>query len=165
MSPALRLALAAIVLVVPACKKEEKKPEPDSISAMVASIIADAGGGGTNPDAMAKGARDQFGEKFSCPSDRVEAKRRTDLEGASASTAQPPDEVKNDPGRYEKWKADQEKDQARRDRTASEHQKFEINGCGHTQLVDCRPHHGPNGAVYPNSADCNEIKDPSARHL
>lgn len=31
--------------------------------------------------------------------------------------------------------------------------------CGHTQIFDCRPHH-TNGAIYPEWANCSEVKAP-----
>jgi hypothetical protein len=146
-----------LTIALPACKtapqQNEGHPEPplawmDAMPKAPVDAI----------DAMAKGAREQFETKFSCPTDRVELKRRSDLEAAQpTASATPPDEVKADPGRYEKWKADQEKSRLLARASASDHQKFEVTGCGHTQVVDCRPHHA-HGAVYPDWADCYEIR-------
>jgi len=111
---------------------------------------------------MEKAALEQFETKYSCPAPRVTAKRRSDLDPVHAKLAQlpaPPVEVKNDPGRYDKWKADREQEQERLMNEYAEHEVFELVGCDHTQILDCRPHHA-NGAVYPNWGDCKEIKKP-----
>lgn len=150
-----QLALLALVACDKHSSKAEPPPEPD-IAAMVDAALAAAVG---DPDAMLEGAREQFGKQFSCPDDRIRAKRRTDLEIATTATsATPPDEVKADPERLAKWQADHAMEQAASSKRASERQRFELDGCGHSELLDCRPHHGPNGAVYPNWADCHEMR-------
>ncbi|HEY8074722.1 MAG TPA: hypothetical protein VIF62_11440 [Labilithrix sp.] len=41
--------------------------------------------------------------------------------------------------------------------SAGGHELFDLEGCNHTLLLDCRPHHA-NGAVYPDWADCSDVK-------
>jgi hypothetical protein len=130
------------------CKKDSSTEDPFAMFDAAMFAIP------TPPtDFMPSSASEQFGTQFSCPKDRVEAKRRPDLDPSNAvPVTQPPDEVKSDPGRLAKWNADQDK----RRSLKSDQQVFEVTGCGHTQLLNCRPHHA-HGAVY-DYADCAEIK-------
>ncbi|MBL9028239.1 MAG: hypothetical protein JNL21_38960 [Myxococcales bacterium] len=63
------------------------------------------------------GAKEHFGEKFSCPEDRVEVRARPDLKWSKVVFGDrpqegPPDEVKKDPGRLAKWHEDHKDDNA-----------------------------------------------------
>ena len=53
--------------------------------------------------------------------------------------------------------SDQIKLQRREAMDHDDHHVFELTGCNHTQILDCRAHHA-NGAVYPEWADCTEKK-------
>jgi hypothetical protein len=91
----------------------------------------------------AKGAREHFGQKYSCPDDRIHVKDRSDLRPSQAlaypfGEAKPPGEVANDPGRLATWQADK---QGSRDRWAryydSNTSVFEVDGCDHHLLLVC----------------------------
>jgi len=43
----------------------------------------------------------------------------------------------------------------------AEYTTFEVDGCDHTQILACRPHHA-HGAVYPEWPDCEETAPPKA---
>jgi len=167
------VALCALLAALSACDGNNKKSDADrandqalaSASAMVEAIMAppstalvDAAGG----DPLASDAREAFEKKWSCPTDRVDLKLRADIDATQyhlAAPKKPTDEVKNDPARLAKWTADQDAELAQRRASYADHRFFELKGCGHTELDDCRPHHA-HGAVYPNWADCSEVTQP-----
>lgn len=95
---------------------------------------------------LEKGAREEFGEKFSCPDDRVSVRARSDLEPAEVLNGnqgkrKPPDEVKRDPGRLAKWEKDEQERLAKQNRGYSGYEVFEVSGCDHKLLMVC---HHPN---------------------
>jgi hypothetical protein len=84
------------------------------------------------------GAKDEFSETYTCPPERVEVRKRsdlkaTDVEGHSAA-GQPPAEIAADPGRLQMWQKEQrEKD----DNENSYHTVVEARGCDHQVLYTC----------------------------
>jgi len=86
------------------------------------------------------GAIRTFGEKYSCPEDRLTAKP-SDVRWSTVDAVrltEPPADVKADPGRLAKWKKDQDdKDRPTREALDS-FDVFEVSGCGHEQLVACK---------------------------
>jgi hypothetical protein len=84
------------------------------------------------------GAKDEFSETYTCPPQRVEVRKRTDLkatdvEGSFAAN-QPPAEVAADPGRLQMWQKEQrEKD----DNENGYHTVVEARGCDHQVLYTC----------------------------
>jgi len=81
-------------------------------------------------------ARDEFADRYSCPTDRVDVRERNDLAPSSFSTpsGEPPAEVKRDPERYEYWKHQEQENLEARD---SGWDCFEVTGCGHHELTCC----------------------------
>jgi hypothetical protein len=155
--------LAILFLSAPcalfACKgSEETSPSLDPGASAFASAMASAMAKATpSGDGLQADARDQFEKKFSCPTDRVTIKTRSGVDAVPPMRQKvAPAEVQNDPGRLEKWKSDQAKELEEHRAAASDHVVYEISGCDHHQLVNCRPRHA-HGAVYPNSADCSEM--------
>src|SRR5690606_38866842 len=58
-----------------------------------------------------EGAREHFGQKYSCPEDQVEVVAQPGVKWSSVVQAsrpspEPPADVKNDPARMEKWRSD-----------------------------------------------------------
>jgi hypothetical protein len=147
---------AVLVLVLAAATSACKKPPPPptEVAPVVDAMATPA------LDPMSAGAKEDFAKKYSCPDDRVTTKIRTDIDPrqalASASelkVATPPDEVKDDPGRLARWQADQDAERESRRRSYSSNTMIEVTGCGHSQIVACRPHH-QGSATYPDWADC-----------
>jgi hypothetical protein len=98
---------------------------------------------------LSTGAREQFAKEFSCPEERVQVKERPDVQAydliwGPKTPQTPPEEVRNDPGRLAKWKADHDgaDAKARESWNASEN-VFEANGCDHSAFLTC---HHPGGS-------------------
>jgi hypothetical protein len=87
-------------------------------------------------------ALEKFAEEYSCPTDRVTVKPRTDIKWSSVAFVDtrgaPPDEVKKDPQRLAKWEEDQRKQYAPLIESLDEHDVFEARGCDHAMLVGCK---------------------------
>jgi hypothetical protein len=90
------------------------------------------------------GAREVFGSKYSCPDDRITLKPRPDINPGEALTPAgwlkpktPPAEVKSDPGRLAKWKADEDERIERLRGGYSDYEMFEVSGCDHTSVLGC----------------------------
>jgi hypothetical protein len=139
---ALRLALV-VALGSAACQKSTPSAgdDPPSQAADIDKLLATL---------ISGGAQQQFGAKFSCPDDRVAVKMRPDIDPARALASKgdpppavPPDEVRNDPGRYAKWQEDQQVHGTRA--IHARYTMLEVAGCGHTQIVGCRNVHGGRG--------------------
>jgi hypothetical protein len=152
--PAVRrvVVLAAVFAAGGACNK---RPPPDTAAAD-AAVTVDAS---PQVDPAEVVLRADFGKKYSCPDDRVAVKTRPDIDAEEAmapdgdhedrSLGTPSDEVKNDPERYAKWKADREAVIASRKARYDGYTIWEVTGCGHTDLLGCHEyvsHHG--GATY-----------------
>jgi hypothetical protein len=159
------LLVVLLPLSLLACKDNDTQSKVNNAiaSAMAAASgrppLRDAGPGG---DPMVVGARERFEKSWSCPEDRVVAKVRTDLDPLQfhpAKVKTPPEEVRDDPARYAKWNADQEAERQTQRAAYAGHKLVELDGCGHTEIQDCRPHHA-HGAVYPDWADCEVLKPP-----
>jgi hypothetical protein len=83
------------------------------------------------------GAREQFSKQFTCPEDRVEV-RQSALTVASVKgkkRAEPPPEIKADPGRLKLWQAEQDKTASFSSVFCSE--LWEARGCDHQTLYCC----------------------------
>jgi hypothetical protein len=144
-----------IALGSPACKKSTPS-DVDSTPDVVDSSAPEE-----NP--LAKEIRQDFAKKFSCPEDRVEVKVRADIDPVKALAPNkefpmgtPPDEVKADPGRYEKWKADRQQQLEIERYRYTQNTMFEVTGCQHTQILGCHAHRNGN-KTYPNWPDCTEV--------
>jgi hypothetical protein len=125
-------------------------------------VAVEAAAPDENP--MSKRIGEDFAKKFSCPLDRVVVKVRDDIDpvralvpGLDASMGTPPDDVKADPGRYEKWKADQQERLDDERRTYARNTMFEVGGCDHAQILGCHPHVKRPGLVSTISPDCTEV--------
>ncbi len=103
------------------------------------------------------GAKEHFGEKFSCPEDRVEVRARPDLKWSKVVFGDrpqegPPDEVKKDPGRLAKWHEDHKDDNATLDRL----DVFEAKGCGHELIMACYHPGDSEGRMETNRVACTD---------
>jgi hypothetical protein len=99
-----------------------------------------------DPNPLSDGIRKNFATKYSCPEARVVVKERSDLDpfktlsqGEDFSLGNAPDEVRADPGRYAKWKADREQFVAREKQQYTQNTMFEVSGCNHTEILGCHP--------------------------
>jgi hypothetical protein len=99
------------------------------------------------------GATEQFGKDYSCPEDRVEAREREDVRGSTLfigpSTATPPEEVKKDPARLAKWRADQAESQKGAIAVYDGMTVFEVTGCQHRAFYACSRANKVNGNADP----------------
>jgi hypothetical protein len=137
-SPAVITALL-LTTVLAGCKKPPGAAPPvDAGSGAESGLVA-----AESP--LAKPVGTDLGKKYSCPDDRVAVKTRSDVDpmqalgkGASAALGTPSDEIKADPERYAKWKADREADMASSRARYAEYTVFEVTGCGHTEMLTCR---------------------------
>jgi hypothetical protein len=102
------------------------------------------------------GARERFSKQFTCPEDRVEV-RPSALTVAAVKArkrAEPPPEIKADPGRLKLWQEEQ-------DKTASFSSAFctelwEARGCDHHTLYCCyRP------SKHANQVSCSSEDYPA----
>lgn len=116
---------------------------------------------------LATGAKEEFGEKLSCPVDRVVVKGRSDLKYGDLVIAQrtaelPPEEIGKDPQRLAKWQNDRRKAQEKQQRDLNGLAMFEVSGCDHTLLLGCRhPSHDGN-SIATHEVECFEL--PAASH-
>lgn len=103
-------------------------------------------------------AREEFGRAHSCPTDRVEMKKRSDVRWSTVSWSPPKEtpapEVQADPARLAKWKADQEATYAPLVKSLDAHDVFEAHGCGHDSFVGCIRPARSNG---PNRVSCEVV--------
>jgi hypothetical protein len=103
-------------------------------------------------------AREEFGRAHSCPLERVEIKKRSDVRWSTVAWSGPgdvpPPEVQADPARLAKWKDDQEKTHAPLVKALDEHDVFEAHGCGHDSFVGCKRPAKSNG---PNRVSCEVV--------
>jgi hypothetical protein len=103
-------------------------------------------------------AREELGRAHSCPTDRIEIKKRSDVRWSAVSWT-PPDEapspeVQADPARLAKWKEDQAKTHAPLVKALDAHDVFEVHGCGHDSFVGCIRPAKSNG---PNRVSCEVV--------
>lgn len=81
--------------------------------------------------ALPGNTRDEFSEKYSCPSDAIVSKDRPDVHAAQFETpATPPADVAADPARLAVWQKNQPQ--------PWDVDFFELTGCGHHVLWGCR---------------------------
>jgi hypothetical protein len=115
---------------------------------------------------LTSGAREDFAARYSCPEDRVEVKSRADLQPAqvlhrsSDAPAEPPDEVRRDPGRYARWQKDQADRREARAATYIGYEVIEASGCGHTDLLVCHHPGGSKGGTRTGDVTCERGKAP-----
>ncbi len=86
---------------------------------------------------LEQGAKEHFAQEFSCPMERIEVRKRDDLQPSEVSLggqAKPPAEVAKDPERLAVWKKDQQK---YADDMNDRMTVFELRGCGHRVLYSC----------------------------
>lgn len=104
------------------------------------------------------GAKEYFAKEFSCPDDRVRIVPRSDVKWGSIildqDQAAPPDEVKNDPGRYAKWKSEREKEKAEMRGTLDALDVYEGHGCDHDVLMGCGHSGDQEGGCSPSQVSC-----------
>ena len=110
---------------------------------------------------LSTGAREDFARRYSCPENRIDVKERTDLRAQDVlgpgqqPEAQPPDEVKNDPGRYAQWKKDQAEQRQGQAARYADYEVFELTGCGHAATLACHHPRTPNQqGDYPTLVAC-----------
>jgi hypothetical protein len=126
-----------------------------SVSSVVAALTA------TACKKLATGAREEFARKYSCPEERVEVKERPDVKWGQltmppSADEQPPAEVKNDPGRLAKWRADQsESGEAKLRAHYDAMDVFEVRGCDHALLMACK-HPTSQGGTTMSSVMCSD---------
>jgi hypothetical protein len=122
--------------------------------------------GATACKQLSSGAREDFAARYSCPEDRVVVKTRDDLTPAQAlgkanePAAQPPDEVKRDPGRLAKWQKDQAERREARLATYIGYEVIEASGCGHTDILVCHHPGGSKGGTRTGDVTCERGKMP-----
>ncbi len=110
------------------------------------------------------GAREHFGKEFSCPKNRVEVSARSDLRYGDLLLAiqgepkQPPDEVKRDPERLARWKADTLADDQDLRARLNDLDVFEATGCEHRALMGCS-HPGDSDGVVLSEVTCWTIPE------
>jgi hypothetical protein len=115
---------------------------------------------------LSTGAREDFAARYSCPEDRVEIKPRADLQPAQVlhrandAAAEPPDEVRRDPGRYAKWQKDQADRREARAGAYIGYEVIEASGCGHTDLLVCHHPGGSKGGTRTGDVTCERGKAP-----
>lgn len=110
-----------------------------------------------------QGAREDFSHRYSCPMERVEVRRRADVQPydlafGQYARAHPSPEVANDPGRLALWEKDQ-----RRKRQAwnKAFEAYEVRGCGHQVLMSCSHPDAPDGqGTYTLEVACSEGEYP-----
>lgn len=116
----------------------------------VCAVAAAVGASGCK--SLKTGATEAFAREYSCPEDRVDARERPDVSGSSLivgppPVATPPADVRSDPGRLAKWKADQAQAQSGANDFYDSMTVFEVNGCGHKAFYACNhPAKRPAGA-------------------
>ncbi len=82
------------------------------------------------------GAKESFSEHHTCPLDRVEVRRRSDLKlSAFQGGMEAPADIKSDPGRLKMWEEKQEKS---RESTDAACEMWEAKGCGFREFECCR---------------------------
>lgn len=81
--------------------------------------------------ALPNETREEFSQKYSCPSDSIARKDRPDVHAEQFETpATPPADIAADPARLAVWRANQPKPWGV--------EFFELTGCGHHVLWGCR---------------------------
>lgn len=91
------------------------------------------------------GARQEFSQRYTCPEDRVQVRRRADVTAYAVthdSRPQPPDEVARDPARLDLWTRHQRANEARWN---EQWKVYEARGCGHQVLQTCSHPGDPEG--------------------
>jgi len=158
-----------LLLIVASCKKPsvEASPSPSaspSPGTSTSTSTRDAGPGIPYLNDIPK----QFAKEHSCPDDRVTVTLRADIDVMQfhKRKAKPlTDDIKADPGRYAKWKSDDDADEASHRDSYSDHHIFEVSGCNITELQECEEWYGTTGrgnARMPGRAVCKVIKLPDA---
>ncbi|HYD43394.1 MAG TPA: hypothetical protein VEB43_21355 [Anaeromyxobacter sp.] len=94
-----------------------------------------------------RGAREQFSRDRSCPLDRVEVRRRADLQAWDVTfveirRAAPPDDIARDRERLALWRKTQHEKQ---DGWNDDYDVYELRGCGAQVLVACNRPVEPDG--------------------
>jgi hypothetical protein len=113
---------------------------------------------------MSTGAREEFAKVHSCPEDRITVKERLDIGGFEGVNGYryerpaPPPEVEADPGRYAKWKKDQEETEERIENGYSSYDIFEVSGCDHTDILACDRPGGSHGGTRLDEVRCKKTK-------
>jgi len=111
------------------------------------------------------GAKEEFAKKYSCPDDRVKVVERKDLQAyevifGKTEEKEPPDEVKDDPERLAKWKADHaESDSKGRSYFNSSYDVFQVSGCDHDVVMACHHPTGSKGGQRMDQVSCSEQKE------
>lgn len=110
------------------------------------------------------GAREKFSADFSCPTDRVTVKVRSDLNSMEfrfgvQPKPEPPAEIKSDPARLALWEEQQKKDKAATDRVNEVDKVVEASGCEKKAFYICY-------VSKKNKASCTETSphdEPTSR--
>jgi hypothetical protein len=91
---------------------------------------------------LATGAKEHFAKEYSCPEGRVEVIPRSDLKYSAyfppRAAETPPDEVKRDPERLARWRADREgAHKAQMADLDGRLDMFQARGCDHEVFMGC----------------------------
>jgi len=98
---------------------------------------------------LESGAREDFSSANTCPLERVEARKRTDLRPSDLKGQKTPSkEIAADPDRLRMWRDEQATLAAQAN---DGHEVIEVRGCGHTELDDC--HRSSKGSIFCFSRD------------
>lgn len=127
-------------------------------AAVVAFVLMVAALGGCKR--LKTGAREEFSKQYACPLERVEVIARGDLRYGDllpkAAEAEPPDEVKRDPGRLAKWKQDRADERKELRSTLDSIDVFQARGCGHDTLYGCWHPGNSEGNAQADEVSCSE---------
>ncbi|MGZ3417100.1 MAG: hypothetical protein ACXVEF_36440 [Polyangiales bacterium] len=111
---------------------------------------------------LSTGAREDFAKKHSCPVARVTVTPRSDLKYGDLvvkeSTDEPPEDVKKDPERLAKFKADKAEESSElRKNLNSNLDMFQVKGCDLDVLMGCGHGSSPDGQSQADEVVCFEI--------
>jgi hypothetical protein len=115
---------------------------------------------------LGTGAREQFSKQYACPLERVEVIARGDLRYGdlipTGAEAEPPDEVKRDPGRLAKWKQDRADEVKERRSTLDAIDVYQVRGCVHDTLYGCWHPGNSEGNAQSDEVSCSEPRPGAA---
>jgi hypothetical protein len=129
-----------------------RSPRTPSSASIVVGLVAFASLAVSGCQSMEDCAKETFSKEFSCPTDGVSVRARSDVDGWAVThdPPQPPQEVKDDPARYRVWKDDQDEQRAQFNKRLN---VYEAKGCNHEALYDCNHPSNP-GAP---STNCSRL--------
>lgn len=113
--------------------------------------------------ALDEGAKEELSHRYSCPMERVQVRRRTDVKPYDLAfgrlgPSKPSDEVAADPGRLALWEKDERE---KRSRWNSSFEVYEVRGCGHQVLYSCAHPTDTDGGTLVGQVSCSEGEYPA----